>query len=253
MRRFQVVISQQISVDGHLLAISDNMFVHNNSKHGRRTRRADTVGGSANDSINTSNSSSNMPAISVPVIKAVCPNEGTTAGGITVVLIGENFFEGLQVVFGSMLIWAELVSPHAIKLQLPARHTPGPCDVTLSFKGKQFCRDMPARFVYTSPNESSIEFGYQRLQKVVTRYPGDPERLNKEILVKRAADLLEQWYSMSSGNPHHFALPTPPSDHDAENSYNNGYASTFDGIYSFMLILASQNLSNNNCFFSLFI
>ena len=29
--------------------------------------------------------------------------------------------------------------------------------------------------------ESSIEFGYQRLQKVVTRYPGDPERLTKEM------------------------------------------------------------------------
>jgi hypothetical protein len=35
--------------------------------------------------------------------------------------------------------------------------------------------------------------------------------------VKRAADLLEQWYSMS-GNPHHFALPTPPSDHEGETS-----------------------------------
>ena len=75
---------------------------------------------------------------------------------------------------------------------------------------------MPLNFV-TEMTESSIEFGYQRLQKVVTRYPGDPERLTKEILVKRAADLLEQWYSMS-GNPHHFALPTPPSDHEGETS-----------------------------------
>ena len=29
--------------------------------------------------------------------------------------------------------------------------------------------------------------------------------------------MLEQWYSMS-GNPHHFALPTPPSDHETEAS-----------------------------------
>ena len=76
-------------------------------------------------------------------------------------------------------------------------------------------------------SESSIEFSYQRLQKVVSRYPGDPDRLPKETLVKRAADLLEQWYSMS-GNPHHFALPTPPSDHDGEAAYNNGYSATFD-------------------------
>jgi hypothetical protein len=73
-----------------------------------------------------------------------------------------------------------------------------------------------------------MEYGLQRLQKLVSRYPGDPERLSKDVLVKRAADLLEQWYTMS-GNPHHFALPTPPSDHDNENSYNNGYANGFDG------------------------
>ncbi len=88
-------------------------------------------------------------ALATPIIKAICPSEGPITGGTTVVIIGEHFFEGLQVVFGSMLIWAELVSPHAIKLQLPSRHSPGPCDVTLSFKGKQFCRDMPGRFVYT--------------------------------------------------------------------------------------------------------
>ena len=37
----QVVISTQVNVDGPLLAISDNMFVHNNSKHGRRAKRLD--------------------------------------------------------------------------------------------------------------------------------------------------------------------------------------------------------------------
>jgi hypothetical protein len=40
----QVVISTQVSVDGPLLAISDNMFVHNNSKHGRRAKRLDPDG-----------------------------------------------------------------------------------------------------------------------------------------------------------------------------------------------------------------
>lgn len=30
-----------MNVDGHVLAVSDNMFVHNNSKHGRRARRLD--------------------------------------------------------------------------------------------------------------------------------------------------------------------------------------------------------------------
>jgi len=35
----QVVLSSTVSVDGHVLAVSDNMFVHNNSKHGRKARR----------------------------------------------------------------------------------------------------------------------------------------------------------------------------------------------------------------------
>ena len=38
---FQVVISQQVDVAGPLLAVSDNMFVHNNSKHGRKVRRGE--------------------------------------------------------------------------------------------------------------------------------------------------------------------------------------------------------------------
>lgn len=37
----KVVISTQVAVEGPLLAVSDNMFVHNNSKHGRRAKRLD--------------------------------------------------------------------------------------------------------------------------------------------------------------------------------------------------------------------
>ena len=43
-----------------------------------------------------------------PCIKAVCPNEGWTSGGTTVILVGENFFEGLQAVFGSTIVWSEV-------------------------------------------------------------------------------------------------------------------------------------------------
>ena len=93
---------------------------------------------------------------------------------------------------------------------------------------KKFFEPLFLNVYFLAISDSSIEYGFQRLQKYITRYPGDPDRLSKDTLVKRAADLLEQWYSMS-GNPHHFALPTPPSDHEAETSYNNGYANTFEG------------------------
>jgi len=39
----QVAISTSPDCEGPLLALSDNMFVHNNSKHGRRGRRLDPV------------------------------------------------------------------------------------------------------------------------------------------------------------------------------------------------------------------
>uniref|UniRef100_A0A8C6AB12 EBF family member 4 n=1 Tax=Marmota marmota marmota TaxID=9994 RepID=A0A8C6AB12_MARMA len=147
MRRFQVVVSTTVSVDGHVLAVSDNMFVHNNSKHGRRARRLDPS------------------EAATPCIKAISPGEGWTTGGATVIVIGDNFFDGLQVVFGNVLVWSELITPHAIRVQTPPRHIPGVVEVTLSYKSKQFCKGAPGRFVYT------------------------------ELLLKRAADVAEALYS----------------------------------------------------------
>uniref|UniRef100_A0A674MLF1 Transcription factor COE4 n=1 Tax=Takifugu rubripes TaxID=31033 RepID=A0A674MLF1_TAKRU len=175
MRRFQVVVSTTVSVEGHVLSVSDNMFVHNNSKHGRRARTP-------------------------PCIKAISPSEGWTTGGATVIIIGDNFFDGLQVIFGTMLVWSELITPHAIRVQTPPRHIPGVVEVTLSYKSKQFCKGTPGRFIYTALNEPTIDYGFQRLQKVIPRHPGDPERLPKEVILKRAADLVEALYGLPHNN-----------------------------------------------------
>ncbi|XP_078145262.1 transcription factor COE3 isoform X2 [Centroberyx gerrardi] len=189
MRRFQVVVSTTVNVDGHVLAVSDNMFVHNNSKHGRRARRLDPSEGKPS-----------LLPLPTPCIKAISPSEGWTTGGATVIIIGDNFFDGLQVVFGTMLVWSELITPHAIRVQTPPRHIPGVVEVTLSYKSKQFCKGAPGRFVYTALNEPTIDYGFQRLQKVIPRHPGDPERLPKEVLLKRAADLVEALYGMPHNN-----------------------------------------------------
>ncbi|KRG05148.1 uncharacterized protein Dmoj_GI21022, isoform F [Drosophila mojavensis] len=190
MRRFQVVIATQVAVDRELLAISDNMFVHNNSKHGRRAKRLDTTEGLYPP----------LP-VATPCIKAISPSEGWTTGGATVIIVGDNFFDGLQVVFGTMLVWSELITSHAIRVQTPPRHIPGVVEVTLSYKSKQFCKGSPGRFVYVSLNEPTIDYGFQRLQKLIPRHPGDPEKLQKEIILKRAADLVEALYSMPSRSP----------------------------------------------------
>ncbi|XP_061093029.1 transcription factor COE1-A-like [Conger conger] len=49
-------------------------------------------------------------------------------------------------------------------------------------------------------NEPTIDYGFQRLQKVIPRHPGDPERLPKEVILKRAADLVEALYGMPHNN-----------------------------------------------------
>uniref|UniRef100_A0A3P8X2H7 Transcription factor COE4 n=1 Tax=Cynoglossus semilaevis TaxID=244447 RepID=A0A3P8X2H7_CYNSE len=190
MRRFQVVVSTTVSVDGHVLSVSDNMFVHNNSKHGRRARRLDPVEGTP----------SYLEHGAAPCIKAISPSEGWTTGGATVIIIGDNFFDGLQVIFGTMLVWSELITPHAIRVQTPPRHIPGVVEVTLSYKSKQFCKGTPGRFIYTALNEPTIDYGFQRLQKVIPRHPGDPERLPKEVILKRAADLVEALYGLPHNN-----------------------------------------------------
>ncbi|KER28350.1 hypothetical protein T265_13606, partial [Opisthorchis viverrini] len=218
MRRFQiptflskVAISCSPAIERKLLCISDNMFVHNNSKHGRRTRRVDPADGVC-------------PPVT-PIIKALSPNEGWITGGETVTVIGENFFHGLQVIFGSTAVWGEvspnheaalnrmyfktslsvplrffhtlspqLLTPHAMRVQTPPRHLPGIVDVTMAYKNKTFCKNNPA---ITDP---TIEYGFQRLCKIIPRHPGDPERLPREIILKRAADLAEALYTMPSRN-----------------------------------------------------
>ncbi|XP_050061901.1 transcription factor collier isoform X1 [Aphis gossypii] len=207
MRRFQVVISTQVTVEGPLLAVSDNMFVHNNSKHGRRAKRLDPNDGMF----------SPLP-VATPCIKHITPSEGWTHGGASVTILGDNFFDGLQVVFGSNLVWSELLTPHAIQVQTPPRPIPGIVEVTLSYKSKQFCKGSPGRFAYISLSEPTIDYGFQRLQKFVPRYPGDPEKLPKEVILKRAADLAEALYTMPRNNQLSLSLPRSPCSRDRDSN-----------------------------------
>merc|ERR1711874_242146 len=107
---------------------------------------------------------------SVPCIKAICPNRGWSSGGTTVIIIGDNFVEGLQVVFGTMLLWSELITSHAIRIQTPPRHMQkyNEVDVTLSYKSKRFCKEAPGRFVYIALSDPKTDFRlcqFKRLEK----------------------------------------------------------------------------------------
>ncbi|MEE6478250.1 hypothetical protein FKM82_011791 [Ascaphus truei] len=82
---------------------------------------------------------------------------------------------------------------------LPATSRRG-LEVTLSYKSKAVLQRDPWGFIYTALNEPTIDYGFQRLQKVIPRHPGDPERLPKEVILKRAADLVEALYGMPHNN-----------------------------------------------------
>ena len=47
---------------------------------------------------------------------------------------------------------------------------------------------------------ANIDYGFARLGKLVPRHPGDPERLPKDVVLRRAADLAEAIYAVPGKN-----------------------------------------------------
>ncbi|XP_065582465.1 transcription factor collier-like isoform X2 [Artemia franciscana] len=181
MRRFQVIILPQISVDGISYGISENMFVHNNSKHGRKfTKRLHD----ATDALY-------HPHLSAPVIHEIFPCEAWTGVNTTAMIRGDNFHDGIQVMFGSCPVWSEVTSQHTIKIQVPPRPVPGVIDVSLTVKSKPVSLKSTYKFTYISPKEPNLEYGFQLLSKCIPRHFGDPERLPKETILKRSAEFME--------------------------------------------------------------
>lgn len=86
-------------------------------------------------------------------------------------------------------------------------------------------------------NEPTIDYGFQRLQKLIPRHPGDPEKLPKEIILKRAADLAEALYTMPRNNQLSLSAPRSPS------MGNNGMTSTFN-TYTGQLAVSVQDSGN---------
>lgn len=69
-------------------------------------------------------SSSSFSKTASPCIKAISPSEGWTTGGATVIIIGDNFFDGLQVIFGTMLVWSEV---SYLSMRTSAKNKSMPC------------------------------------------------------------------------------------------------------------------------------
>ncbi|XP_058508144.1 transcription factor COE3-like [Solea solea] len=120
----------------------------------------------------------------------------------------------------------------------------------------------PWRFVYTALNEPTIDYGFQRLQKVIPRHPGDPERLPKEVLLKRAADLVEALYGMPHNNQEIIlkraadiaeALYSVPRNHNQIPSLANTASHGMMGVNSFgsqLAVNVSESQGNDQVGYS---
>ena len=77
----------------------------------------------------------------------------------------------VQVIFGTIPVWSELITNHAIRVQTPPRHIPGKfssssiwimlkiwfpgiVEVSLAYKSRQFSKGAPGRFVYVCKLDS---------------------------------------------------------------------------------------------------
>lgn len=80
--------------------------------------------------------------------------------------------------------------------------------LNVKLKGNRLMTCLPS--LSAALSEPTIDYGFQRLCKLIPRYPGDPERLSKEVILKRACELAEAIYgNLPRQQATQFALPPP--------------------------------------------
>ena len=116
------------------------------SKHGRKgTRRGSPRARTPEDG---DESAHHLALMEGPCIKALSIAEGWVQGNQQVIVIGENFFPGLEVYFGNVPAYSEHITHAAMKVTTPPRGIPGVVDVTLQYKGRPLSQGQSLRFLY---------------------------------------------------------------------------------------------------------
>jgi len=54
----------------------------------------------------------------IPTIKTIFPSEGWCQGGLTAIIIGEGFHDGLQFTFGSTAVFGEVANAKLVKTSM---------------------------------------------------------------------------------------------------------------------------------------
>lgn len=128
----------------------------------------------------------------LPTIKCIEPDEGCPNQQVT--LIGENFRDNLQVMFGSAAAYnTKFINPNIMRVVVPPRTSTGLVDVSLGCKdsSRNLCK--LGSITFKCRQISDLEFNFNRLEDILGRICKEPsQRLPKEMILKRTTEILEK-------------------------------------------------------------
>ena len=90
-----------------------------------------------------------------PLVTAVSPNGGTTLGGTTITVTGENFAAGVQVSVGGAAATNVIVLSSTSLSATTATRAAGTVEVTVTLKGR--AGTLPGAFTYVAPSQITNE------------------------------------------------------------------------------------------------
>ncbi|XP_065920383.1 transcription factor unc-3-like isoform X2 [Dysidea avara] len=206
-RRFRVAVycpNTLGGIDPTYVALSDPMFVHNNSKYRSGIPQQPTTVPASKPPrlLRVEQEDKDCQ----PCIIRVFPNEGWTGGGNDICIIGEKFIEGMQIIFGSQQVPCKFISSNALSMTVPKRSLPGEVNITLYVNGEHHCTKSPGVYKYLAIDEPNIEDAFEKL--------GDLLNVSsKEFVLQKAIEFIENAQIRSGTllpNSHTaFNFPTP--------------------------------------------
>ena len=129
-----------------------------------------------------------------PCVKTLCPAEGWLSGGQTAIVLGDNFYNHMQVMFGTTTVYGECLTPNAIKVIVPPGAEAGTVDVTITYKNQIF-KSGGGKYTYVQPcdmatpgpgEQEEMEVMFARLGTVFSKEL--PSKPTKARVLRRAVE-----------------------------------------------------------------
>jgi hypothetical protein len=96
-----------------------------------------------------------IPTPTIPLVIAVTPNSGTTLGGTSITITGENFAAGAQVTVGGAAATNVIVMSPTTLTATTSTRSAGTVEVTVTLNGRS--GSLPAAYTYVAPGQVTNE------------------------------------------------------------------------------------------------